>query len=305
MTSALARVGLALLLLMITSQAWSQNLEPRRWAHLPINANFIGLGATNSSGEIFLDPVLHIEDGEMELYALAAGYIHSFNLLGKTARMEVNVPYANGRWEGLLRGEPASTRRSGFADPSVRFAVNLLGSPALQGKEFAAYRAANPIKTIVGLGLDLTLPLGNYNSNRLIDLGNNRYVMRPQLGVLHQRNKWEFETTASVFLYGRNDEFFQGSVLEQDPLWFVQGHVSYTFKPGLWADLGAGYGFGGESTISGDKKDDAGRVSFWAASFGWPINAKQGLKLTYAFSQTNTRRGSDLDTIIFSWNMML
>jgi len=291
-------------LLLLVSDAWSQSLEPRRWTHLPINHHFIGVVSGFTTGDISFDPTLQIEDATMDLYTLGAGYIYSFNLLGKTARIEANLPYAYGYWEGTLAGQAASTRRHGFADPSLRFSVNLLGSPALDGKEFANFRAAHPVRTLFGVALDLTLPLGEYYVDRLINLGGNRYVLRPQIGVLHQRPKWEFEATVSAFLFGENDEFFRGSDREQDPLWFAQGHVIHNFQRGRWVGLSGGYGYGGENTIDGVDKDDAGRASFWAASFGMPLSMSQSVKFTFASSYTNTRTGTDLGNFIAAWSMM-
>lgn len=299
------RMVLLPLLLLLAFDARAQNLEPRRWTHLPVKSNFVGVGTGSNQGDIYLDHSLGIEDGSVDSYFLSASYIHSFELFGKTARMDVVVPYVNGRWEGVRFGMPVSTRRSGFSDPTLRFSLNLLGSPALQGKEFAAYRMANPVRTIVGVALELTLPVGEYYNDRLINLGNNRYVLRPQLGLLHQHNSWEFETTASVFFYGENREMFGGVTREQDPLWFVQVHANYNFPSGKWLGVGAGYGYGGENTIGQVKKDDDGRVSFWGGSFGFPLSPRQSIKLTYAQSETNTRTGSDLDSFIASWSMML
>lgn len=304
MSSQSKRFALTLFLMFMVSNAWPQNLEPRRWTHLPVNSNFIGLGAGNSKGDIYLDHALQIEDGSMDLYFLNAGYIHVFALFGKTARLDVNLPYARGRWEGQRFDLPVSTRRTGFSDPSVRLSWNLLGSPPLQGKEFVSYRAANPVRTIVGIAVELTVPWGEYSPDLLINLGNNRYMLRPQIGVLHSHDRWEFETTASVYIFGRNDDMFGGVVRDQDPLWFLQGHVSYTFTRGIWTDIGAGYGYGGENTIDGIRKHDDGRVSFWAVSLGTPLGPKQSLKLTFARSQTNTRTGSDLDSLIASWSRM-
>lgn len=281
----------------------AQSLEPRRWTHLPIDANFLGVGTGHSRGDILFDPALQIEDGTMDLYYMGLTYIRSFALVGKTARLEATLPYAMGYWEGILRGEPASVRRHGFSDPSLRLSVNLLGSPALKGQEFASYRAAHPVRTLLGVAVDVTLPLGEYRVDRLINLGSNRYILRPQIGVLHLRNNWEYEATASVFLFGDNRDFFTGVVREQEPLWFVQGHVIYSFRPGVWAGLSSGYGHGGDNTINGVSKDDDGRISFWAASFGMPLSQRQTIKISYAKSQTNTNVGSDLDTILAAWTM--
>ena len=292
-----------LLATLYASTALAQSLEPRRWTHLPVDANFIGVAAGYSRGDILFDPALQIEDAGVDLNFSGISYIRSHAFFGRTARIEVTLPYAIGHWEGLLNQQPASVRRHGFPDPSVRWSINLLGSPALKGREFAAYRAANPVRTVLGVAVDVTLPLGEYRADRLINLGGNRYVLRPQIGILHSRHQWEFEATGSVFLFGDNDEFFSGTVRQQDPLWFVQGHVIYSFRPGVWAGLSSGYGYGGDNTISGVDKDDDGRVSFWAASFGLPLGPRQNIKFSYARSQTNTRVGSDLDTLLAAWSM--
>ena len=76
----------------------------------------------------------------------------------------------------------------------------------------------------MGVAVGFFVPLGEYFDDKLINLGNNRWAIRPQIGALHQHNKWQFETTGAVILYGNNDEFFPGSRLrEQDPLWSWQG----------------------------------------------------------------------------------
>ena len=91
--------------------------------------------------------------------------------------------------------------------------------------------------------------------DKLINLGTNRYTFRPQLGVVHNRGKWSMELTGAVYIYTDNNDFFNGNRLEQDPYYTIQTHLVYTFFPGLWTAAGAGYGYGGKSTISGEKKN--------------------------------------------------
>jgi hypothetical protein len=298
------RILLLLFASLYLGDAGAQSLEPRRWTHLPIDSNFIGVGMGYSKGDILFDPALQIEDAQMDLYFGAVSYIRSFGLWGKMARIEATLPYAMGHWDGLLNGQPATVRRHGFADPSMRFSINLLGSPALKGKEFASYRAANPVRTSLGVALDVTFPWGEYRPDRLINLGSNRYILRPQIGVLHQQNAWEFETTLSAFLFEDNSEFFGGTTREQEPLWFIQGHAIYNFRPGAWAGLSAGYGYDGDNVINDVDKNDDGRVSFWALNFGMPLSPTQSVKFSYAISQTNTSVGTDLETILAAWSMM-
>ena len=120
--------------------AQAQDLEPRRWSHLPTGISVIGAGYGYTEEDIFVDPVLRLEEFKSKLHMMVLSYVRSFDFFGKSARMDVVLPYAMGRWEGILDGEHASTRRHGFADPRFRFSVNLYGAPALGAKEFARYR---------------------------------------------------------------------------------------------------------------------------------------------------------------------
>ena len=180
--------------------------------------------------------------------------------------------------------------------------MNLYGAPALKGKEFLEYRARNQTYTTIGAAISLTLPTGDYNNQWLINLGNNRWAVRPQLGVLHQREKWQFELTGSVLLFGDNNDFWNGTERKQDPIWFLQGHAFYSFKPGLWASLSAGFAHGGRNTISQVPKLDDYRTPYMAASIGTAIGKKQSLKFTYLRVRTNISRGADQDIFALGWS---
>ena len=98
-----------LLLIMLTAMCGdllSQELQPRRWAALPVGVNFVALGTLWTYGDILFDPALLIEDAEVEILGVGAGYIRTFEMFDKQARIDAALPYANGRWSGLLDGEP-------------------------------------------------------------------------------------------------------------------------------------------------------------------------------------------------------
>ena len=99
-----------------------------------------------------------------------------------------------------------------MGDPRLRLSVNFIGAPALRGKEFQAYRASHSINTVVGAALAVTLPLGEYEQEKLLNLGENRFIIRPQLGFVHTRGRWSYELTGSVFLYTDNDEFLGNKI---------------------------------------------------------------------------------------------
>ena len=274
----------------------AQQLEPRRWSHLPIGTNFAGSGYAYTHGDISFDPVLLLEDVELDLHSLPYKYIHVFELLGRTARVDWLQAYEFARWNGTLNGVPAATTRSGWSDMSLRLAVNLLGAPPLRGAEFQEYRAAMDRETIVGLGLVVQMPTGRYFADKLLNLGTNRLTFRPQLGVVHSWGKWSAELTGSSWIYTDNDDFFNGNRLQQTPLYTVQAHLDYTFRPGLWVGAGLGYGFGAESTLNGSRKDDEKGNIGWVTSLGIPINRQWGMKIAYIGNRTQTRVGASSDT---------
>ena len=124
---------LLVLALAAAHPSFAQELEPRRWGHLPIGTNFAGVAYTYTEAEIFADPVVLLEDVDMELHTWAAKYIRTFELFEKSARIDFVQAYQDGNWNGLLDGVPASTSRSGWSDSILRFAVNLHGAPPLAG----------------------------------------------------------------------------------------------------------------------------------------------------------------------------
>ncbi len=293
----IARLGVACVLLSWpASVCLAQELDPRRWGHLPIGTNFAAAGYAYTEADFALDPVLRIEDVKMELHTWAAAYIRTFELFGRTARVDVVQAWLDGRWTGLLDGVPTTVRRQGWSDSFVRFAVNLIGAPPLAGKEYVAYRAGKDVETIVGVALGIQLPTGEYKKDKLINLGTNRFTFRPQIGVTHRRGKWTFEAGGAVWIHTDNNSFFNGNKWERDPLYTFQSHVLYTFRPGLWAAASAGYNFGRRSTLNGVEANDHRQHVTWALSAGYPITRWLGVKAAYLGRRHQSAIGYDSDT---------
>jgi hypothetical protein len=286
------------LFIIVASPCIAEELEPRLCAHLPIDTNFVGAGYAHTDADIGFDPVLKLENVDMEMDTWVAKYIRSFALFEKTARIEILQAYQEGRWSGLLDGTPKKIKRSGLTDTRVRFAINLYGTPPLQGKEYAEYRAATEVETIVGAALSVQLPTGDYMDDKLINLGTNRFTFRPQIGAVHTRGKWSLETTGLIALYTDNDDFFNGKKLEQNPLYSIHSHLIYTFRPGVWASASAGYNYGGKSTVDGTKKDDLKQNLAWALGFGFPVSRHLGFKIAYIGTRTQESTGFDSDSFV-------
>lgn len=288
---------------LLAAPAVAQDMEPRRWGHLPIGTDILAVGYAYTFGDLKFDPVLRIENAEVEMHTGLLAYNRYLTLFDTTTRLDVQVPYQSGEWTGLLNDVPASTSRNGFGDPRLRISCALAGAPALELDEWRAFRKANPENTIVGAALAVRLPLGEYHENRLINLGENRFTFEPQLGVVHTSGPWSYELTGSAFFYTANDDFFPDKKRQQDPVYALQGHVVRTFDTGFWVSAGAAYGWGGASEVDGVPKYDNRGNLLYGASCGLPIDSAQSISFAYVHAVTFEDVGSRTNTFVVSWSV--
>ena len=285
----------------VSNQALAQDLEPRRWTHLPVDTHTVGIGYSGKTSDIFFNPLIGITDGTADVNAWLARYGYSFNLAGKTARVDGILPYVSGTWQGLVGGEPGFRTIRAGGDPLLRLSVNLYGAPALSAPELRDYFAERPVRTTVGASLAVSLPLGSYDPEELINVGRNRYTLRPQVGVLHTRGDWSFELTGSVFFFSNNDDFVESVTLSQDPVLALQGHVTRNFKGGFWLGAGLAYAAGGEVELDGQPvsyKVDNLLVNMVG---GYRVSARQSVMLAWQQGRTQINVGSDYDSWLLSW----
>lgn len=167
-------------------------------------------------------------------------------------------------------------------------------------KQFAAYRSGMKTDTIVGMGVVVRFPTGDYMEDQLNNLGNNRYTFRPQAGINHTWGTWTAEATGEVAFYTDIDELYNGKKLAQEPTYIIHGHLTRTFRPGLWVVAGVGYDYGGESTVNGVEKDDKKQDIAWGLRISCPINRHAGLKFSCIGSRKLESTGLDSDTLAAS-----
>ena len=301
------RLALLLLcfLIIIDNKSFAQDIEPRRWTPLPLGINIVGAGYGNTQGKIFFDPILQVEDATVSINAIAVQYVHPFKLWNKLARLDVLVPYSTARWEGLLAGVPTTVKRNGFADPRIRLSVNIIGPQAIGIKEMREYLIAHPVNTTVGISMAVTLPLGQYFEDKLLNLGQNRFIFRPQIGMVHNWVNWSFELTGSVFIFSNNNDFANGKTKKQDPVFAVQTHLLRRFKHNIWASVSAGYGLGGQSIVDKQPNNDNRGDVLGALSVGFQLMKKQAIKFAYVRSQTLKDIGADTNSFVLVWSVIL
>ena len=122
--------------------------------------------------------------------------------------------------------------------------------------DFPTYRQ----DVIVGISLQVTAPLGQYDSTKLLNIGTNRWSFKPELGVSKAWGPVTLELIPAITFFTNNNDFLGGKTLEQAPIYSVQGHLIYEFFPFLWAALDATYYAGGHTTIDGEEGPQPGNV---------------------------------------------
>ena len=278
------------------SEAWSQELEPRAYSPAPIGTNFALFALGHSKGEVLPDPSTPVQDVEAKLNAGVAGYGRTFGILGHQASFVIAAPYVWGDVSGEVFEESRTVSRSGLADLKMRIAANLIGGEALTLQEF---RKRTP-RTTLGVSLSVSAPTGQYDPDKLVNIGTNRWAFKPEIGLTIPRDQWMFDLFAGVWLFSDNPDFFGGVHREQDPMPTMQAHVSYTFRPQLWLALDTTYYWGGETTANGVPAEDRKENARVGLTLSVPVAKGQSIKLSWSEGAT-ARLGSNFSTYGLAW----
>jgi len=283
-------------LVALGSGADAQELEPRAYTNTPVGLNFLIAGYAYSSGGVATDPALPIKDAHLHIHSAILAYARSLNVLGTSGKVDVVLPYAWLSGSAEVVGQPQEREVSGLADPRLRFSVNLYGAPALSVEEFTSYKQ----DLIVGASLQVGIPLGQYDSEKLVNLGTNRWSVKPELGISKAWGRLTIEASGGITFYTTNDDFFGGKSRSQEPLYSLQGHLSYNFSRGMWVGLDGTYYTGGRTTTDGVKDNNFQGNTRVGATFALPVNRYNSIKL-FASTGVSTRTGGNFDTVGIAW----
>ena len=280
----------------VSENVKAQEAEPRAFSNTPIGLNFLIGGYLYAEGKMAFNPDLAIADANFNSNTALLAYVRSFELGGQSAKFDVIVPTSSFSAQGIVNGQPAERQMSGFGDPRFRVSVNLFGAPALSAKDFVNYQQ----DLIVGVSMQVSAPLGQYDDSKLLNLGFNRWSFKPELGISKAWGPWTFELTPSVLIFSDNKDFFGGNTFSQAPIYTVQGHILYTFKSGIWMALDGLYFAGGHTALNGVRSDNEQintRVGFTLAL---PVDRNNSLKLS-ASTGVTTRTGSEFSAVGVAW----
>jgi hypothetical protein len=295
---ALCSAAGALGLLLVAVPSPAQDLDPRAYVNVPVNGTFLVAGFSVSHGGVVTDPSLPLTDISASVETPSLGIARSFALFGKTAQAFAAMPYSWAQVSGKLVGEAKERSLAGLSDMRFRLSVLVRGAPAASVAEFAKA----PRRTILGTSLSIIAPTGQVFSDRLINLGTNRWSFKPEFAVSQPLGqKWLLDVYAGVWLFTANETFYPGTALRtQDPMAVVQAHVSYNFTRKLWAAFDATYYAGGETAIEGVGNDDRQSNSRIGVTVAFPVGRQHSIKLAAATGAV-VRYGADFTTFSIGW----
>jgi len=283
----------------------AQDLSPRAYLITPVHANVMTLTWSFYDGSINFNGVVPATGATGTYSVPIASYYYSFDFFGRSANVVASLPYGVGNFQGTVTGAGVHLYRSGLLDSIYRISVNLKGGPALSAQQFAKWRQ----KVLLGASLKVIAPTGQFDPTKLINWGANRWAFKPEFGYSQRwSGKWILDGYAGVWFFTTNPEFWSRNIYypgtrsqSQNPVGSFEGHLSYNFKPRLWASLDGNYWFGGKTSLNGVEnsltQESNSRIGGTVAI---PFTGHQALKFSYS-DGTYIRYGGNYHNLQVAW----
>ena len=274
----------------------AQEIEPRSYSNAPVGINFVIAGFGYTRGGFPTDTGLPITDPKLETSNTVFAYARSLELWGKSAKFDAIVPYTWLSGTAVYQGQSIERVVKGPGNPLFRVSINFYGAPPLSLKEFPGYQQ----DLIIGGSLQVSPPWGQYDDERVVNIGTNRWRFKPEIGVSKAFGAWTLEGAVAVTLFTDNDNFYGGNARAQDPLYSIQGHAIYSFRNGVWASADATWFGGGRTTLNDRLNNDLQQNSRVGATLAFPLDRYNSIKLA-ASNGVSARTGNSFDLIAIAW----
>jgi hypothetical protein len=278
----------------------AQDLSPRAYVITPLHSNAVTLTYSYYSGSIQLNGVLADASATGTYSVPIFTYYHSFGMFGRSSNLNIAIPYGIGTFQGEFGDLTRQIYRSGLVDTTLRLSVNLMGGPSMQAREFANWNQ----KTLLGASLKAVIPTGQYDPNKLINWGANRWAVKPEFGVSRRRGHVLVDAYAGVWFYTTNQRYYSAigpQPQSEKPIGSFEGHLSYDFKPRFWLSLDGNFWFGGTTSLSGIENPATRQTSSRiGGTASLPLTKHQSIKFSYA-NGAYVRFGGNYQTVSAAW----
>jgi len=240
-----------------------------------------------------------------------AGYAKMLPLGKRSAMVSVLAPMGRITGNISLDGLDYSASARGFGDPMVQFSVNVIGPKAIMNiPDMLRYKPRFSVD-IVG---SLAVPIGAYDNESQVNIGQNRWYGRIGTPVVWQIGPWvpgkrtTFEFLPAIWLFSDNNDF-DGKKLETAPMYQLEAHLTRDFMERLWGSFDVISYSGGKATIDGVEGSSLSNLGM-GATIGYVINDNMQLNISYS-STVNDKEPEDLKmdgfriTILYGWHSLI
>lgn len=265
----------------------------RDWQNLPTDLNMVFGYYSRVDTNTQINSPLPLDGLALNADLYLLRYARSFDVAGRNSAIQLLQPYADVSASfDDARFFTGTRRNSGMGDTQVVLVHNLSGGPALSKQAFANWTP----ETFLTAALWVTAPTGDYDKNKVINIGANRWVFKPEIAFGTPIGPTWLEFNAYASLFAHNRDYHGDSTLRQKPLYAVEGHYSYSFNRALWASLDATYSRGGESRIDDDWQDNKQENGVVGASLGFMLSPQLGGLLAYSDTVSEREGSPDINT---------
>jgi len=239
------------------------------------------------------------------------GYARTFSLFDRAAMAAVLLPMGRISGEATVAGRTFNQSASGFGDPMLEFKINVLGPPAQKNiPDILRYEPGFSVNLLA----DLAIPIGEYDSDQPLNIGQNRWYGRLGVPTILQIGPWvpgqrmTFELLPAVWFFGKNDDYV-GQTMETDPLFQLDAHLTRDLTERFWASLDAAWYYGAEATIDDVQGEKLNNIGL-GITLGYQIN--DNLNLTVGYKSTINDSSSDdlrmdsfMVTLVYGWHPLI
>ena len=221
-------------------------------------------------------------DADIEADVALVGYAKMLPLFDRTLTLAILQPVGRISGEASVAGRTYDQDATGFGDPTLEVGINLVGPKAIKNiPDLLRYEPKLSIDLIV----DIAFPVGEYDSDQALNLGQNRWYGRVGTPIIWQIGPWvpgrrtTIEVLPSVWFFSDNDDYV-GQTLSTDPMFQVEAHLTRDFTEHFWGSLDSTYLAGGKSTVGGVGGDSLNNLGV-GFTLGYQINDNISLTAGY------------------------
>lgn len=251
----------------------------------PEGASDISLALTLLHAQGTIDLGLGDEATEVNASVLTPTYRHTFDVMGNVGAVLIGLPVGNVSFESSSGFVDVDDARIAQGDLLVGGVLGLVGAPALSLMEYVQHKPGFQAM----FATKLFLPTGDYDPDRIVNMGLNRWSFQASLPISYALGDtmidpelMTFEVRPVVHIFGDNDDpFGPATVMSQEPIFGVEGHITRNFGNSVWAAVDGYYETGGETSLNGVARGDGLETLALGATLGLVLSPSIAMRLSY------------------------